>query len=219
MARKITDLHPRLQGMLDEVLYACKMDRQLSKIIFTECVRTVKEQDALYALGRTKKGNIVTKAKGSDYNSMHQWGVAVDFCRNVKGSEFKNSDKFFERVGQIAKKHGLYWGGDFESIKDLPHLQMKEWGTTPNAHLKKMYASPKDFRACWPHYKGKYETVRVASFRPCAGTSYPKIADIPKGTKLTADGVYNNSKAGNVWIRVTYKGQKGYVCIQSLKRK
>lgn len=34
----------------------------------------------MYAQGRTKKGNIVTNAKGSDYSSQHQWGIAFDIA-------------------------------------------------------------------------------------------------------------------------------------------
>ena len=47
-------------------------------------IRSKAEQDALYAQGRTKKGSIVTNAKGSDYSSQHQWGIAFDIAINDK---------------------------------------------------------------------------------------------------------------------------------------
>jgi peptidoglycan L-alanyl-D-glutamate endopeptidase CwlK len=41
-------------------------------------LRTIEEQNVLYAQGRTKPGNIVTNAKsGSSY---HNYGLAIDFA-------------------------------------------------------------------------------------------------------------------------------------------
>ena len=60
MARDITKLHPRLQEIIPTLISKCKKDGIAIKI--GECVRTVKEQDDLYAQGRTKPGSIVTNA-------------------------------------------------------------------------------------------------------------------------------------------------------------
>ena len=76
--RNVSQLHPTLQKKVVKLQQECK--KQGIKIKIGECVRTVAEQNALYAKGRNGiPGPIVTKAKGTDYRSMHQWGVAFDF--------------------------------------------------------------------------------------------------------------------------------------------
>ena len=60
--RKIEDLHPKLQKVIGELKAEC--EKSGLKIGIGECLRTVAEQDSLYAKGRTQEGNIVTNAKG-----------------------------------------------------------------------------------------------------------------------------------------------------------
>ena len=146
--RNVSQLHPTLQKKVVKLQQECK--KQGIKIKIGECVRTVAEQNALYAKGRNGvPGPIVTKAKGTDYRSMHQWGVAFDFFLDMdvdkdgKKSDdvFNNATKLFNKVGAIGKKLGLEWGGDWKSIKDLPHFQLPDWGSTAT-QLKKKYGTP-----------------------------------------------------------------------------
>lgn len=114
--REITSLHPILQKKAALLKEECKNLGIF--ILFSECLRTKAEQDALYAQGRTTPGSIVTNAKGSTYSSQHQWGVAIDFYIDMdvdgdgdkKDDAFNNSTGLFERVGSIAKSIGLGWG-------------------------------------------------------------------------------------------------------------
>lgn len=144
--RKIEDLHPKLQSLIYTLIEEC--EKQGLKIGISECLRTKEEQDELYKKGRTEKGSIVTNAKGSSYSSMHQWGVAFDFYRNDGMGAYENCDKFFYKVGEIGKTIGLEWGGDFKSIKDLPHFQLPDWGSTPKK-LKTEYNIPENFFKTW----------------------------------------------------------------------
>jgi peptidoglycan L-alanyl-D-glutamate endopeptidase CwlK len=93
-------------------------------------LRTFAEQDALYAQGRTKPGDIVTKAKGGQSN--HNYGFAVDIVLIIGGKtaswdtakdwdDDKKSD-WMECV-EIFKLHGWSWGGDWKKFKDLPHFE------------------------------------------------------------------------------------------------
>ena len=77
MGRDISELHPRLQKTISQLQAACRQENLALGI--GECFRSVAEQDALYAQGRTKPGAIVTNAPGSSYSSQHQWGIAFDF--------------------------------------------------------------------------------------------------------------------------------------------
>ena len=79
---------------------------------------------------------------------MHQWGIAFDFYRADGNGAYNNTDGFFEKVGKIGKTLGLEWGGDFKSIKDLPHFQLSDWGSTPKK-LKTDYKTPEDFFKTW----------------------------------------------------------------------
>lgn len=144
--REISKLHPRLQAIIVSLKSEC--DEKGIKIGISECLRTVEEQNALYAKGRTTAGNIVTNAKGTSYSSMHQWGVAFDFYRNDGKGAYENGDGFFEKVGKIGKAHGLEWGGDWKSIKDTPHFQLPDWGSTAKK-LKELYKTPENFFKTW----------------------------------------------------------------------
>lgn len=144
--RDRTQLHPRLQSKIKELILKSAKEGLLIGI--GECVRTVEEQDALYAQGRTEPGNIVTNAKGSTYSSMHQWGIAFDFYRNDGQGLYNDSDAFFRQVGKIGKSIGLEWGGDWTSPVDKPHFQLPDWGSTP-AKLKAMYGTPEKFKETW----------------------------------------------------------------------
>ena len=144
--RDTTQLHPRLQDLILIFLKRCY--EKGYKVKITECFRTVSEQDALYAQGRTKKGSIVTNAKGSSYSSMHQWGVAFDICRNDGKGAYYNNDNWFQKIGEIGKSLGLEWGGNWTSIKDLPHFQLPDWGSTASK-LKSQYGTLDKFKKAW----------------------------------------------------------------------
>ena len=60
--RDIKMCHPVLQCKAAELIRKCA-EKGLS-IAIGECYRTVEEQDALYAKGRTEPGEIVTNVRG-----------------------------------------------------------------------------------------------------------------------------------------------------------
>ena len=149
MSRDITMCHPELQEKAQNLIAECKKQGLIVKL--GECFRSVAEQDNLYAQGRTKKGNIVTYAKGSSYSSMHQWGVAFDVIRNDGKGAYYDNDDWFKKVGKIGKALGLEWGGDWTSPMDKPHFQLPQWGSTPT-RLKQLYGNVNNFKKTW---KGK----------------------------------------------------------------
>lgn len=167
--RGIDKLHPELQVCVNKFLEECK-SKGLN-VCITETLRTQEEQEALYAQGRTKPGKIVTNCRG--FQSPHCWGVAFDFCRNVKGKEYDNSDKFFNYVGEIAKtifdntEYDLFWGGDFKTFVDKPHIEMKKY--LPNnstVWLIDHFGTPEEFMATWydmkeegGDYVHRYKTI------------------------------------------------------------
>ena len=83
--------------------------------------------------------------------SQHQWGIAFDFFKNEKGSEF-NDLLFFEQVGALAKSIGLGWGGDWTGPKDRPNIYWPQWGSTPTS-LIRQYGTPTAFIMSWQKEK------------------------------------------------------------------
>lgn len=153
MSRNVSDLHPVLQVKAEQLKELCKENG--IAIGISECLRTVAEQNALYAKGRTVPGSIVTNCKGTSYSSMHQWGVAFDFYLDMdvdgdgKKSDdaFNNATRLFEKVGALGQSIGLEWGGSWTN-KDRPHFQLPNWGSKASK-LKKTYGTPEAFMKTW----------------------------------------------------------------------
>ncbi len=144
--RDITLCHPRLQALAAKLIEECS--KRGLKIAIGETYRTVAEQDALYAQGRTKPGNKVTNAPGSTYSSYHQWGTAFDIYRNDGQGAYNEAGDFFGRVGAIGVSIGLEWGGNWKSPVDKPHFQLPDWGSSTSG-IKMVYANPEDFKKTW----------------------------------------------------------------------
>lgn len=144
--RDITLCHPRLQALAAKLVEEC--NKQGLKIAIGETYRTVAEQDALYAQGRTKPGNKVTNAPGSTYSSYHQWGTAFDIYRNDGQGAYNEAGNFFGRVGDIGVRIGLEWGGNWKSPVDKPHFQLPNWGSSTSG-IKMVYANPEKFMKTW----------------------------------------------------------------------
>jgi len=144
--RGIEKLHPEVRKKAQTLQQLCK-DKNLILLI-TETWRTKDEQDALYDKGRTAPGSIVTNCKYPQ--SAHCWGVAFDFCRNIKGSEYTNEDGFFNIVGELGKSIGLFWGGDFKNFSDMPHFEDPSYMVNNStATLEKKWTTPDEFKKSW----------------------------------------------------------------------
>ncbi|WP_214776892.1 M15 family metallopeptidase [Exiguobacterium sp. s22] len=100
------------------------------EVRLTSGYRSAKEQNALYAQGRSKPGQVVTNAKAGQ--SYHNYGLAVDFViiHNNKADYDLNADRNrndvpdWQELGELGKALGFEWGGDWNSFPDYPHLQM-----------------------------------------------------------------------------------------------
>lgn len=164
--RDVNQLHPELQKKIAQLQIMCKANG--ITIGISECLRTMAEQDALYAKGRTTGGSIVTNCKGSTYSSMHQWGVAFDFYLKVdvdgdgkvSDDAFNDATGLFEKVGALGQSIGLEWGGSWKSFKDKPHFQLPDWGSTATK-LKAQYGTPEKFMATWNSDTSSAESAEV----------------------------------------------------------
>ncbi|WP_054941705.1 M15 family metallopeptidase [Paenibacillus ihuae] len=136
-------LHPVLMAGASALIQRCYAKG--IPIVITQGMRTIAEQNALYAQGRTTKGNIVTNARGG--SSYHNYGLAIDFALLLPDgksiswdtSRDGNNDRLadWQQVAQEAKKLGFAWGGDWSSFKDYSHLEMTFGLTTEQLRADK----------------------------------------------------------------------------------
>ena len=134
---RIDLLHPIVREEA-KAIYAeiCERLTGRAKCRFAFTYRSIAEQDALYAKGRTVPGGKVTNARGGQ--SWHNYGLAIDIVLIVDGKEVSyDMLKDYDGDGQsdwqeivfVFKMHGWEWGGDWATFKDGPHFQ-KTFGLT-----------------------------------------------------------------------------------------
>ena len=85
-------------------------------------LRTYEEQNDLFSQGRTKPGRIVTKARGGFSN--HNFGIAFDIGV-FEGNKYLNASPKYKAVGILGMDLGLEWGGNWKTIVDQPHFQLR----------------------------------------------------------------------------------------------
>ena len=138
--RLFKNVHPNLIKIMKAAITNSPYDFRI-----TAGARTAEEQNALYQIGRTRKGAIVTKADGYKSKSNHQikadgYGHAVDIFICGKYDENGNYVKFTSEEGYDEKKLKLIanhilavaksknvnveWGGNWK-MKDTPHFELK----------------------------------------------------------------------------------------------
>lgn len=129
--QRIALLHPKLRDEVNALVEQSNAALTThSQVRIVQGLRTFAEQDALYAQ-RPK----VTNAKGGQ--SLHNYGVAVDFCLIIDGKTASwdlkkdwDGDKIADwmEVVSIFRKAGWEWGGTWK-FTDNPHFQ-KTFGYT-----------------------------------------------------------------------------------------
>lgn len=117
-SRNLNDLHPKVKNLAQAFIKECAQAG--IDVLVTSTYRDHESQDALYAQGRTAKGNKVTNAKGGQ--SFHNWKVAFDFVPIVNGKAIWDDTDLWYKCGRIAEMVGLEWGGRWK-FKDMPHCQ------------------------------------------------------------------------------------------------
>ena len=135
------NVHPYLVEVITAAITNSPYDFRI-----TAGARTAKEQNALYQIGRTRAGSIVTKADGYRSKSNHQiksdgYGHAVDIfvCgkydeqgnyikfNTTEGYDFKKLKAVADHIKKIAKEKNINveWGGDWKGGWDSPHFELK----------------------------------------------------------------------------------------------
>lgn len=132
---RIALLHPKVREVFTTFVTEAENALNITLRV-VQGLRTIEEQNALYAQGRTAKGKKVTNAKGG--SSYHNYGLAIDVAELKDGKI--NWEFEYEKLLPLAEKYGLTWGGNFKSIKDKPHFELTfslNWRTLLDRHNKK----------------------------------------------------------------------------------
>ncbi len=118
---RLKKIHPELASRIRAVVAA--LAQAGINIEVVQGLRTIAEQNELYKQGRTKKGPVVTNAKGGQSN--HNYGLAVDVVPFVNGQPQWNApNSVWMAIGHEGNKLGLEWGGSWKKFIDKPHLQL-----------------------------------------------------------------------------------------------
>lgn len=123
---RLRGCHPELKARVKALIE--ELAQQGLELVLTQGVRTVAQQQALYAQGRYKPGKIVTNCDGLVRVSNHQpksdgYGYAVDVAwRNAHGDITWEGP--WPTLGTVAAAHGLIWGGNWTTFQDRPHLEL-----------------------------------------------------------------------------------------------
>jgi peptidoglycan L-alanyl-D-glutamate endopeptidase CwlK len=113
---RLAEVLPEMQGKANQIIsIAASFGYSL---LVTQGFRSIAQQNALYAQGRTRPGKIVTNAKGGQ--SLHNFGKAVDFAFINKAGEVDWNITLYKRLGAWAQTAGAKW----KRFKDYPHVEI-----------------------------------------------------------------------------------------------
>ena len=104
-------------------------EREGLHALVTETVRDAEYQRMLAEKGYAAKGAVVPS-----FHANHA-GLAFDICKNEAGHEY-DDPAFFVKMGELGKKVGFSWGGDWRSFPDRPHFQWDAGGTYTSAMVR-----------------------------------------------------------------------------------
>ena len=136
---KMEKVHPKLVEVMKAAITDSPFDFRI-----TDGARTAEEQFALYQIGRSKPGRIVTNCDGKKFKSNHQikadgFGHAVDIfpcgvTENGVYRKFTSEEGYDEKKLKLIANHilavaklknvNIEWGGNWK-MKDTPHFELK----------------------------------------------------------------------------------------------
>lgn len=102
-AERIDDLgllEPGTRAQVESIVAEARQLYGIDLMVF-ETYRSTERQEALYAQGATKLKKV----------GVHHYGLACDLVKSVNGQPSWKGD--FSFLGQLARRHGLIWGGDW----------------------------------------------------------------------------------------------------------
>ena len=134
---RVAKLHPKVRDEAKAIIEQVETGFPPNMAIrVVQGLRTIEEQNSLYAIGRTTPGKKVTNARGG--KSYHNYGLAIDFAIirdkdgngtfeelswDTKADWDKDGLIDWQEVVKAFEAKGWEWGGKWRSFPDLPHVQ------------------------------------------------------------------------------------------------
>ena len=118
--RVIATLHAMVQPYARALYFAAREHGITMHVI--SGLRTYEEQAELYAKGRTTRGPKVTNARPGHSN--HNFGLAFD-VGVFEGDHYLGDSPKYKALGVLGTDLGLEWGGNWRTIVDQPHFQLR----------------------------------------------------------------------------------------------
>lgn len=129
-SRSLSDLDPIAREKCLKWLDACKKQANIDVLVYCT-YRDNAEQNALFAVGRTVKGEdctpkrpmgrTVTDARAGE--SFHQYRCAWD-CVPLQGGKVAwGDDAGYAKMAEIAAQFGIDWAGNWKSFREKAHFQ------------------------------------------------------------------------------------------------
>lgn len=133
---------PKLAGSGRTLIEACRNAGVTIRV--GQALRTWAEQDTLFASGRTAPGPIRTNAQGGE--SFHNFGLAFDILIYEQGKiTWDARHRGWRLAGDIGTGLGLLWGGNWKSLRDMPHFELR--GRLALKDCRALYTA--DLHAVW----------------------------------------------------------------------
>jgi len=130
-SRNLEDLSHDMMRMATVHKQLCKA-KGIELLIYCT-LRSNEEQDALYEIGRTKSGKIVTNARaGQSAHNPDEFGKshAYDCCPMISGKPmWDEKHPSWKIAGHCGEEAGLIWSGRWSGkLKETCHFQNPKWG-------------------------------------------------------------------------------------------
>jgi len=129
-------------GLADKIRsMAATLEAEAIDIRVTQGLRTMAEQEALYAQGRTTVGAVVTNAAAG--TSWHNFGLAVDVVPlTPQGPDWDIGHPVWTRIVAVGTALGMVAGAQWRTFPDWPHFQFTgRFPTTPNDEARTILAT------------------------------------------------------------------------------
>ncbi len=126
MSQDLDDLSPEFCSMVKIFLAELKTRNIGFMIEVTH--RSKLEQARLYSMGRIQEAEH-SYTRNRPGESFHNYGMAIDIYPVVNGHPKRNHPDLQKTMGEIGKKIGLVWGGDFNP-PEPQHYQMPDMTLT-----------------------------------------------------------------------------------------
>jgi peptidoglycan LD-endopeptidase CwlK len=139
---QLFQVHPRLAAMVRAM--AGSLIEQGIEIRVVQGLRTVADQNGLYAQGRTAPGKVVTNAEGGQ--SWHNFGLAVDCVPGIRRAAKWTPNWNAEHPDYAAmiasgEQQGLVSGSKWISLPDFPHFQLSGIPVSPDNAARELLAA------------------------------------------------------------------------------